>query len=122
MDLKRDVVKYVRDKAKHGYNKTGICEICNSSDGVDFHHFFSVTELLNKWLEDNKIEITCVEDILHVRDEFIELHSKELYEDVANLCHKHHEQLHRLYGKKPGLNTALKQKRWVEIQKSKNGN
>jgi hypothetical protein len=119
MDLKRDVVKYVRDKAKHGYTKTGICEICGDTEGVDFHHFYSVTEMLNKWLTDNEIDILCAEDIIRVRDEFIVLHNTELYIEAANLCHKHHEQLHRLYGKRPALNTALKQKRWVEIQKDK---
>jgi hypothetical protein len=119
MELKRDLVKYIRDKAKKAYNKTGVCEICGSVDGVDFHHYYSLTQLLDKWLLENKIEVTCVEDIVSIRDEFIAIHDKELYEYAANLCHKHHETLHRLYGQKPALRTAEKQMNWVKIQKDK---
>lgn len=119
MDLKRDVIKYVRDKAKKHYNKTGVCEICGSTEGVDFHHYNSVTELFNKWLKDNFIEITCEEDVLRVREGFILEHEVEMYDECANLCHKHHEQLHKLYGKHPNLSSAPKQKNWVGIQKQK---
>lgn len=120
-DLKRDVIKLIRDKAKHGYNKTGICEICNSTDGVDFHHFYSMTGMLEKYIKDNQLTLTCTEDVLAIREEFIATHSNEIYNETANLCHRCHEQLHRLYGKRPALNTAMKQKRWVQIQKDKYG-
>lgn len=118
-DLKRSLTKYVRDKAKSGYAKTGICDVCGSTEGVDFHHFYSVTQLLDKWLKDNEITITCTEDIINVREEFISTFKVELYDEAVNLCHKHHEHLHRLYGQKPSLLSAPKQKNWVSIQKEK---
>src|SRR5574337_321911 len=115
-DLKRDAIKYIRDKAKKSYNKTGICEICGSNDKVDFHHYYSMTALFEHWVKENAITIDCEEDVLAVRDRFIEEHNKEIYKDAANLCHMHHEKLHKLYGVKPLLNTAEKQRQWVEKQ------
>jgi len=37
------------------------------------------------------------------------------------LCHKHHLQLHSIYGRDPKLTSATKQQRWVEIQREKHG-
>ena len=118
-DIKRDLVKYCRDRVKSRYNKTGVCDICGSTDGVDFHHFHSVTGLLEKWLKEQGIKITCEQDILDVRDRFIETYEFELVEDAVNLCHKHHEKLHKIYGPKPLLSTAAKQRAWIIKQKEK---
>ena len=49
MDLKRDLVKYVRDKAKSKYNKATQCYICGETENLDFHHFYGMTELLETW-------------------------------------------------------------------------
>ena len=46
---------------------------------------------------------------------------KELYEDTVTLCHSHHMKLHSIYGKRPKLIHAEKQKRWVEKQRDKYG-
>ena len=51
--LKRDVVKYVRDKAKSKYEKGTACGICGETEQLDFHHFYSLTPLLNQWLTKN---------------------------------------------------------------------
>ena len=53
--LKRDVVKYVRDKAKSKYAKGSACEICSETEQLDFHHFYSLTPLLNQWLTKNNL-------------------------------------------------------------------
>ena len=50
MNLKRDLVKYVRDKAKSRYKKASACYICGSTEQLDFHHFYGLTELLETWL------------------------------------------------------------------------
>lgn len=121
MTFRRDPIKFIRDKAKAKYQKGTECYICGSTDTLDFHHFYSLTPLFNKWLKDNKIEIKTDEDVLAVRERFIEEHQRELYEEARTLCHKHHLQLHSIYGKYPALVTAEKQKRWVEIQRTKNG-
>ena len=121
MDLKRDLVKYVRDKAKSKYQKSTDCFICGSEENLDFHHFYGLTELLDIWLTKNKIIISTAEDIMDVRDTFIEEHMTELYDEAVTLCHTHHLKLHSIYGKRPKLVTALKQKRWVGKQRDKNG-
>ena len=121
MDLKRDLVKYVRDRAKSKYQKSTDCFICGSEENLDFHHFYGLTELLDIWLTKNKIIISTAEDIMDVRDTFIEEHMTELYDEAVTLCHTHHLKLHSIYGKRPKLVTALKQKRWVGKQRDKHG-
>jgi|TARA_B100000085_G_C18543649_1_gene512986 hypothetical protein len=121
MTLKRDLVKYVRDKAKSQYKKDTECYICGSQENLDFHHFNGLTELLDIWLRKNKLIITEEADILNLREKFIEEHSKELYDEAVTLCHEHHLQLHSIYGKRPKVVTARKQARWVGIQREKHG-
>ena len=114
--LKRDVVKYVRDGAKSKYKKDDKCYICSEIEELDFHHYYSMTPLLNAWLKKTGYDPKFIKS---VRDEFIEEHHKEVYEDTVTLCHTHHLKLHSIYGKNPGLHTATKQMRWVEIQREK---
>lgn len=118
-DLRRDCVKYIRDRAKSKYRKEAECYICGSTENLDFHHFHGLTELLEKWMRKEKKKVTTAEDIMGIRDEFIALYQKELYDETVTLCHTHHLKLHSVYGKKPILITAPKQKRWVEKQKEK---
>ena len=42
MDLKRDIVKYIRDKAKNKYKKGTECRICGEEVKLDFHHFYTL--------------------------------------------------------------------------------
>lgn len=121
MDLKRDLVKYVRDKAKSGYKKETQCFICGETEKLEFHHFYGMTELLESWLKNNKITINSVDEIMKVRETFIEEHLKEIYHEAATLCKAHHMRLHSIYGKRPKLVTAQKQKRWVERMRIKHG-
>ena len=121
MDLKRDLVKYVRDKAKSGYKKETQCFICGDTEKLEFHHFNGMTELLETWLKSNKITINSVDEIMEVRETFIEEHQKEIYYEAATLCKAHHMRLHSIYGKRPKLVTAKKQKRWVERMRIKHG-
>lgn len=122
--LKRDPVKYIRDKAKSCYQKGEECYICGKSENLDFHHFYSLSPLLDSWLrEKQKVRPAHYTDeyIVIWRDEFIEENWAELYEHTVTLCHNHHLQLHSVYGRNPSLVTAQKQKRWVEIQRDKHG-
>jgi hypothetical protein len=121
MDLKRDLVKYVRDKAKSGYQKDTQCFICGDAENLEFHHYYGMTELLHTWLKGNKITITSADEIMKLREQFIEEHLTEVYDEAATLCKTHHIRLHSIYGKRPKLASALKQKRWVEIQRDKYG-
>lgn len=118
-DLKRDPIKYIRDKAKSAYQKDTKCYVCGDTENLDFHHFYSLTPLFNKWCKKNKITIKTEEDILEARDRFIVDHREELYDQAVTICNSLHEKLHAVYGKDPSLGTAKKQMRWIEKQKDK---
>jgi hypothetical protein len=115
-NLKRDLIKYVRDRAKARYDKGSECFICGSTTRLDFHHYYTLTPLLDRWIRKNRKN---PEDVLDFRDDFIREHEAELYEYAVTLCHEHHLKLHSIYGKDPNLGTAKKQMRWVSIQRDK---
>jgi len=120
MDLKRDEIKYVRDLSKSSYKKADTCFICDSTESLQFHHFYSMTLLWNKWKKENSIVIKTIEDIIEYREQFKLTHEDEIYTETVTLCEFHHmERLHKIYGKVPPLITAMKQKRWCDIQRSK---
>ena len=122
--LKRDPVKYIRDRAKSKYEKESECYICGTDSKLDFHHFYSIAPLLRQWLKvkiQERPEHYTNEYIVIWRDEFIEDNWAQLYEHTVTICHAHHRELHKIYGRNPGLGTAEKQARWVEIQREKHG-
>ena len=119
-DLIRDEIKYVRDGAKAAYGKDSECFICGTSEELQFHHFYSMTLLWNKWKKENNVDITSVDDIMGIRDTFTEEHHDEIYNQTVTLCKFHHmERLHKIYGKVPLLGTAMKQRRWCDKQRIK---
>jgi 5-methylcytosine-specific restriction endonuclease McrA len=116
---KRIAVKHVRDKAKSAYEKKSECYVCGTDKDLELHHTHSITLLLNKWADLKGYDISTDEGILGVREEFIEEHRKEIYDDVYTLCNPHHVKLHSIYGKAPELGSAPKQARWLDAQRSK---
>lgn len=121
MKFKRDLVKYVRDKAKSQYNKASECHICGETEELDFHHYYGLTELLETWLKTNNITIENEQDILDIREQFIAENREKVYVKTVTLCHQHHLRLHSIYGKRPRLIHAEKQERWVEKMRAKYG-
>lgn len=119
MALNRLPVKWIRDRAKSAYVKDDHCFICGTQDELEFHHYYSVDQLFTKWCKTNNIVIKTNEDILACRDNFIEDHRKEMYDEAVTLCSAHHKRLHSIYGQKPTLPTGPKQKRWVQKQQDK---
>ena len=118
--LLRDEIKYVRDGAKAAYEKDTHCFICHTDEELQFHHFYSMTLLWEKWKKDNNIVIADTADIFDVRDNFVNDHYDQVYNQTVTLCKFHHmERLHKIYGKVPLLRTAQKQKRWCEKQRIK---
>jgi len=117
--LLRDPIKYVRDRAKSRYDKSSQCEICEATTSLDFHHYYTMTPLFNKWCKTKGYTVKVVDDILKIRDEFILEEEDKVYHQTVTLCHEHHLKLHSVYGKDPALSTADKQKNWVRIQKEK---
>jgi hypothetical protein len=120
-DLKRDPVKWVRDKAKALYKKGHECRVCGATSNLQFHHTKSLSPLFKAWCKKRGYPINTDEDVLAIRDEFIAEHEYELYESTITLCKAHHERLHQVYGKAPGLGTSSKQVSWVEKQRIKYG-
>lgn len=116
---KRIPVKWVRDRAKSAYEKQDQCWICGSQTDLELHHLHSITVLLERWAKLQGYDITTDDGILAVRDEFIEAHHSEIYEQVYTLCNRHHVQLHGVYGKTPQPGSEPKQARWLEIQRDK---
>jgi 5-methylcytosine-specific restriction endonuclease McrA len=119
---KRIAVKWVRDRAKKAYEKQTHCYICNTTTELELHHTHSITRLLENWAAKNAYDISTDSGILAVRDEFIEQHHSEIYDQVYTLCNRHHVQLHGVYGKSPSEASCDRQTRWIEIQKSKYNN
>ena len=117
--LKRIPIKYVRDRAKSRYEKEAHCYVCGIGGSLDFHHLFTVDILFDNWLKTNKIVINTTEDIIAVRDDFIEQHMYEMYDYARTLCKKCHQRLHTVYGQRPALSTAAKQERWLDKQRDK---
>lgn len=119
MELKRELVKYIRDKAKSLYTKDTRCMICGTSEALDLHHYNTLSLLVHRWAKGRKLD--TVDLVLEQRDNFIENHYTQLYTDVVTLCKEHHKKLHKVYGTAPPLGTAKKQLRWVIIQREKYG-
>ena len=116
---KRIPVKWIRDRAKGAYQKQSTCFICGGTQDLELHHTHSITLLLERWCQGEGIELDSDEAVLEVRDKFIELHMRELYQCVYTLCNQHHVKLHQIFGKAPSLSTASKQQAWVELQRDK---
>lgn len=128
--LKRDPIKYVRDKVKSNYKKDTECFICGNTENLEFHHFNTLTLLFDTWLRKNKYSIETVNEIEEVRDLFIKDQWDFLVspEETITLCKWHHtgtgekgkgKGLHKIYGKAPPLRSAPKQKHWVQTQRDK---
>jgi hypothetical protein len=116
---KRIPVKWIRDRAKAAYEKQSGCYICNTNTDLELHHTHSITLLLERWVDKTGYDVSTDEGILAVRDEFIQDHRSEIYDEVFTLCNPHHVKLHAVYGKAPALNTAKLQAQWIEKQKAK---
>ena len=121
--LKRLPIKYIRDFIKKDYKLRDECFVCNSTEFLELHHLFSVSELFKRWRETNKInEISSVDEIKDLRVKFAEDCKDQLsHENLFTLCSTHHKQLHNLYGQTYSNHLVPKIKNWLEIQKAKHG-
>lgn len=115
----RSVIKWIRDLAKSHYKKDTKCAICGVEHELEFHHYNTVSLIVNNYVTSNGIAVDTNEDILAMREEFLQNHWREMVEEAVTLCAAHHKLLHKLYGKEPPLHTASKQKMWVEKQHDK---
>lgn len=121
-NLRREPVKYIRDFIKKDYKARDCCYICGSTNSLDLHHLYSVSELFNSWCDLQGIKsIDTEEQIKQLRVSFTTDNSTALSNDnLYTLCKKHHVQLHNIYGQRYSNSLAVKVKNWIEIQKVKN--
>ena len=83
--LKRIPINYIRDFINKDYKLRDECFICGSTEKLELHHLFSVSELFNNWCDKNKINvIEDVETINILRVQFsqdceVDLSHKNLY-------------------------------------------
>ena len=67
-DLKRLEVKYVRDGIKNLYRKADSCDICGTSENLQYHHYNSMDLLWTRWKLANKVSPpTSAEEIMFLR-------------------------------------------------------
>ncbi|AUG85221.1 hypothetical protein AG74_17 [Vibrio phage AG74] len=118
---KRVATKHIRDGIKSNYSKKDYCEICGTEHDLELHHYHTVSLLLKQYAKENGIPISTDEQVLAMRDDFYKAHWHELVDDTVTLCNSHHVKLHQIYSQEPDLSTASKQRRWVKIQRDRQG-
>lgn len=113
--LKRLEAKYIRDGIKSQYPPKVRCYISGETTDLDLHHYVSVTDLWKRWKTQKGHIVTTKEDILRLRAIFYAEHRKELLSNTVVLTrYWHRERLHKIFGKCPPIESAQKQKDWVE--------
>jgi len=121
MNLKREPVKYIRDLIKREYIKDTKCYICGSTESLELHHLYSLSQLFNNWLEEHKIRsIETVEEIKKLRIKFQQDNKENLAnKNLLTLCSTHHSRLHTIYGQRYDNFMVPKIKKWVNLQREK---
>lgn len=119
---KRPQVKWVRDGMKSNYKEREPCFICGSTQNIELHHIYSVSELWNTWLREKRIEITCDDDVISNRKQFEADNEQFLNNDnLYSLCKQHHLRLHQIYGKSYSNYMGERVRTWIYKQREKYG-
>lgn len=121
--LKRFPIKYIRDYIKKDYKLKDECFICGTTNTLELHHLYSVSELFSKWCISKKIKsIESVDLINKLRVEFSE-DEKDLLsnKNLFTLCKNHHIRLHTIYGQTYANHLVPKIKNWLLVQREKHG-
>jgi len=121
--LKRFPIKYIRDYIKKDYKLKDECFICGTTNTLELHHLYSVSELFSKWCTNKKIKsIESVDLINKLRVEFSE-DEKDLLsnKNLFTLCKNHHIRLHTIYGQTYANHLVPKIKNWLLVQREKHG-
>jgi len=118
-NLRREPLKYIRDFIKKDYKARDCCYICGTTDNLELHHLYSVSELFNNWCSKNSIkEITTEAQIKTLRVTF-DCAEALGHDNLFTLCGTHHKRLHNIYSQRYANSLAPKVKNWLEIQRTK---
>ena len=115
--MNRVPVKYIRDFIKKDFDKKSYCEICGDTENLELHHLYTLSELWDNWCE--KHNISGLDVLIH-REQFVQ-DNLDKVNDTVTLCKPHHLTLHRIYGQQYSNHMTPKVKKWITIQKEKNG-
>lgn len=120
-NLRREPIKYLRDFIKKDYKARDCCYICSTTENLELHHLYSVSELFNNWCAKHSIkEVTSEEQIKSLRITFAADCADSLgHANLFTLCGVHHKRLHNIYGQRYANSLAPKIRNWIEIQRSK---
>lgn len=120
--FKRLPVKHVRDGMKSKYKEREPCFICGTTENIELHHIYSVSELWNTWIRNNKITISCDDDVISNRKQF-EIDNEQFLnnDNLYSLCKPHHMKLHQIYGKSYSNYMGERVKKWLHNQRDKHG-
>ena len=120
--LRRPQVKWVRDGMKSKYKEREPCFICGTTENIELHHIYSVSELWNTWVRENNIVIECDADVIANRKQFEADNEQYLNNDnLYSLCKTHHIKLHQVYGKSYSNYMGERVLAWVHKQREKYG-
>lgn len=121
LTLPRVPVKFVRDFIKKDYTLRDKCYICASTDKLELHHIYSLSEVFHNWCDKHKIkDITSVDQIKKLRVIFYEDELDKLTPDnLYTLCKPHHEKLHNIYGQRYSNIKAAKVLNWLNKMREK---
>lgn len=118
-EFNRSFIRILRDGVKSNYVKLDECECCGSTEDLELHHPHTFSLVFEEYCKKVGLTVESSEQVLAMRDEFYKANWNELVLDVLTLCNTHHKLLHQIYGSKPSLSTASKQRVWVERLKGK---
>jgi hypothetical protein len=120
--LTRLPVKWIRDGIKKNYKEREDCFICGSNEVIELHHIYSISELWNNWLRENKLSVNCDADVLDNRSKFEQDNLEKLSNDnLYSLCKVHHLRLHQIYGKSYSNYMGERVREWIYKQRDKHG-
>ena len=119
--LKRFPIKYVRDFIKKDYKPKDKCYICKSTEKLELHHLYSLSQLWEQWCKEHNFkQVENVEIIKQLRVRFAKDYKEYLKSsNLYTLCKFHHLKLHTLYGQNYSNHLVPKIKKWMNIQKEK---
>jgi len=113
----RVFVKMVRDKTRKSLVFADACFISGAEVGLEIHHMYTLSSLVNEYLQKKGIVITD-ENKLQVRQDFIEAYSEEIKEQTV-LTKAWHKKLHAVFGYKYPNYIVPKVRRWILLQRDK---
>jgi len=113
--------KFVRAKAKTQYHKykKDECWVCGSSENLELHHVYPLSDIIHDWLREHNIKNPSND--VELREELLNDVADKVYNptNLITLCKTHHRNVHTLFGQTYGGKMAEKVNKYLTKQKEK---